>query len=521
MTFIANYLTTTLPNQMSINDLDHELQVENQLGRFQALLEQVADVGAVGAPVSQPVTLGSSGLPPFADADFGSIGPLNGSNYTLSYSLTGPSAYSPPTGGTPNTGRIPASAVCAPSSNPTTSLACSGTGGVIWNFSAATPTSYSITVSAGTYQINISDSGASASSKSAITVTASGSTPLTLLVLGSNDTITLTTSAASTDVFEIVGSNDTLSLPAASAASTIVAYVVGINDAVNFGAMSGTIHFIGTFFGFDDSVIGGTSVSSSGNRFSVYFNGFYPASPTPSCPVGNLATGTDSVSGGSSGKGTYAVTFNDSTSTTASVPSPWTATELNPSIPCAFFAPVVVAPTTYHSAGIDVHLYNTYAPAADVAFDAGAILYAQPGGTPLVLDDPGLTVVRTSTSIVTSVSLWLPFFIGKGAAESGIGTADLSARLVALTSIVLTPSSSYTVENNTNIVFAVTTPFAAGWWSYYNATYPASWIACSGAGCNGGYSGIGDFGTVSLTIPSGTQLSYFDLELATYSFQPV
>jgi len=33
--FIANYLTTTLPAQMSVNDLDHVIQVENQVGQLQ------------------------------------------------------------------------------------------------------------------------------------------------------------------------------------------------------------------------------------------------------------------------------------------------------------------------------------------------------------------------------------------------------------------------------------------------------------------------------------------------------
>ncbi len=271
VTYIANYLSTTLPSQMGTNDLDHVLQVENQMGQFQALLEQYSAAGAVGAPVTQPVTLGSQGLPPFADADFGSIGPLNGSSYTLSYELTGPATISP--------------------------------------------------------------------------------------------------------------------------------------------------QFV-------------------------------------------------------------------------------------------------------RSAGIDVHLLNTYAPQADIAFDAGAVLYAQPGGTPLVIDPPGLSVVRSGTT-VTAVTIWVPTFLGSTGSQSGIGTAELSARLVALSSISLTPTSSYTVADNTDITFSVVTPFAAGWWSYFNATYPASWIGCSGAGCNGPYSGLGDYGTITLTIPTGTDLNYFDLDLATFAFQPL
>jgi hypothetical protein len=520
VTFIANYLTTTLPNQMSVNDLDHELQVENQIGRLQALLEQVSAAGDVGAQVTQPVTLGSSGAPPFADADSGQIGPLNGSSFNLSYTLQGPTGYQAPTGGDPNTGYIPSSATCVPATNPTTSLTCSGSGGVTWNFSAATPTNYALTVSAGTYAINITDSGASSGSHATIAITASGSSPLTLLVLGSNDTITLTTSAAGTDVFEIVGNNDTLSIPAASSATTIVAYVVGANDAVTFGSVSANINFLGTFFGFDDSVNAGSSVSSTGNKFAVYFNGYYPATPATSCPVGNLAYATDAISGGASGKGTYSVTFNDTTTSTGTVASPWTGHWSRASTTCPFLVAVTVAPTTIRSAGFNVHLLNSYAPQADVAFDAGAVVFAQPGGVPLLIDGPGIRVIRGSTG-VSSVSIWMPVFVGRGAAEAGISTADLSARLISSYNVVLNPSTSYTVANNTTISFAITTPFASGWWSYFNATYPASWLSCTGIGCRTPYTNLGDFGTVTLAIPTGTVLNYFDLDIATFSFLPL
>jgi hypothetical protein len=530
VTFIANYLSTTLPQQMSVNDLDHELQVENQLGRLQALLKQVSSVGTVGAQVAQPVTLGSAGSPPFADADRGAIGPLDGANYSLSYSLSGPLGYYPPTGGTPNSGNQGTCTLTPPTGPPYNGITCAGSSDITYNFSAtSTSEAYAITSThTASYSFNITDNGTSAV-PAIVTVTNSGTgSTFSLLILGSNVTVELTDTAANTNFFEFAGSNDTLQVVKSTNTATINVYSVGYADhvtvGVGAGSVSAAVTSAATFFGADDtySITAGAQ-SHSGSRFFVYFNGLPTGSTVLNCPVANIAAQTDTVSGGVAADGTYSVTYNDTAASPAppTPPSPWTGTDLRPSINCPFYTHVIVAPTTLQSAGIDVHLFNTYAPTADVAMDAGAVVYAQSGGVPIVVDPPELSVVSQSATVVTSVSLWLPFFIGTGAAESGIGTTELSARQIALTDILLTPSSSYTVENNTNIVFAVTTPFAAGWWAYYNATYPSSWISCVGQGCNGLYSGPADFGTVTLTIPTGTQLNYFDLELATFSFQTI
>jgi hypothetical protein len=519
VTFIANYITTTLPNQMSVNDLDHDLQVENQLGRFQALLEQVSGVANSGAQVTAPITLGSSGAPPFADADSGQIGPLNGSSFRLSYTVVGPYGYQPPTGGTPNSGDLPTADTCVTTGTPPTTLTCTtGSGGVRWNFTASTPTTYAITTASGPYFFNVTDSGASSSSHASITFTPVATNPLEATIIGSNDTISVVGTAASTDVFVIVGSNDTLSYADTTAATTVVALVVGVNDAVTFTTVTANVKFWGTFFGFDDSANAGTD-SSTANAFHVYFNGFYPATPATYCPVGTIARTTDTVAGGTSGKGTFAVTFNDTTTTAGSVSSPWVATWAapNPLIACAFWVAVTESPSTVQSAGIDVHLLNTYAPQTDLAFDAGAIVYAQPSGVPLVVDGPGITVLDGSAG-VTSVSIWFPVFQGQIASEAGISTADMSARLVSNYELDLSPSTSYQVANNTFVSIAITTPFASGWWSYLNGTYPASWIGCTGHGCLTPYTGLGDYGTVTLQIPTGVNLNYFKLDIATFSF---
>lgn len=298
----------------------------------------------------------------------------------------------------------------------------------------------------------------------------------------------------------------------------LVTYIVGVNDALNFATVASTVTLAATFYGFDDSVNAGT-VTSTGNVFAVYFTGFVPGQVSPYCPVGTLASGSDTVTGGTSGKGTYSATFNDTTTTAPTVPSPWTAHALAPAASfCAFFQLVSAKPVATHSAGLLAHLMNTYSPVTDIGFDAGAVVYAQPGGIPVVWDGPGISIVRSATLGVTSATLWFPVFLGTNSSEAGRSTTVLSARLLSETSFSLLPGSSYGVANDTNITFSVRTPFAAGWWAYFNDTYPVSWSGCSGEGCYGDYTGPGDLGTVTLTIPTGVNLNYFTVDVATFQF---
>jgi hypothetical protein len=530
VTFIANYLTTTLPNQMSANDLNHVLEVENQVGQLQALLEEYTAHGAVGAQLTQPVTLGSASAPPFAGPDSGTIGPArNGSGYNIAYSLSGLLAYRPPTGGTPNSGYLPPSAGCAPA-NPTTTLTCTGTGGVTWNFSAATPTTYAVTGTTGVYAINITDNGASRAAPAAISITAAGSATIDLLVLGSNDTVTVAASTHANTVYDflIVGNNDTLLIGAISQTASIAISTVGVDDQVDFGAVSQTITVLAQMFGFSDYFSQGNASSHAGTRVSVFFGGFNPLPTSTACPVGTLAASTDHLNAASGQTGTFTATFNGTSALTPTVSAPWTAKSnaLSPTeSACPLYSSSLVSVGGVRSAGLDVHLLNTYIPQSDVAFDAGAVVFAQPGGTPLLVDPPGLSVTESSTGAVTAVALWFPIFVGQLPTDAGISTTEISARLISDTAIVLGPTSTYTVANNSNIVFTVTTPFAAGWMSYY-ASIPAysGWFSCApstSVACTGPYASGGSLGTVTLSIPTGTQLNTFSIEVATFAISLV
>jgi hypothetical protein len=88
VTFIANYLATTLPAQMATNDVEHDLTVEDQVGLFATLVADSISEGVVGTLVSQPITLASMGDPPFAGPDGGTLSAAaSGSTLVVSFSV--------------------------------------------------------------------------------------------------------------------------------------------------------------------------------------------------------------------------------------------------------------------------------------------------------------------------------------------------------------------------------------------------------------------------------------------------
>jgi len=506
VTMLANYLATQLPAEMRVNDANHALSVENQVSRLAAALRGAAEVGAVGAVLSQPVSLGSVGDPPFAAPDGSSIGTgVQGSQLSVSFTVTGGSTYAPPSVGP--AGGTTKGASCTTSS---TSLTCSTSGNkVIWNFTSSTPTSISISTSGGPYAINTS------ASNSSISITASSAAPVYLLLVGSNDTITFTVSGSSTVVhLVIVGSYDTVNFASGSwSSSTVTILAVGNHDSVSTGAMSASSsRMVATFFGSNDSVSLGTT-SATSSYFNVYFNGFRPASPSSSCPVDNLAASTDTVSGPSSysGSGTYNVTYNDTSVTSGSTSAPWAGTFGTPSISCPFYSVVSVPQHSSGSVGASfvVELKNTYTPIQLVAFDQGAVVYAQPNGHPLMLVGPSISYTGGD------LSLWVPEFLGGVGTQVGIGIAELSARLVSLLNVSL-PSAGFSLTGVTSI--AVTTPYAAAWYSYLSA--PTSSLAgdvvCipkASSACVGPFTLNGPVGHVYLNVTA----SELAVQFATYS----
>lgn len=505
VTMLANYLATQLPAQMQVYDVNHGVTVLNQVARLASAIEDVASLGAVGATISQPITLGSLAAPPFAPSDGASIGPgAQGSQLAVSYTVNGSSIYAPPTVG-PAGGTVKG-ASC--STHTTTVLTCSSTTAkVVWNFTSSATTSISVTTSGGPYYVNTS------ASNSTLAITASSAAPMTMLVAGSNDTITLTISGTSTVLhLIIVGSHDAVEFASSSSwsSSTLTILAVGNHNAISSGSLSATNSKLSaTFFGSNDSVSLG-SVTATNSYFNVYLNGFTPGSPVSICPVDNLAYTTGSVAVTTHSGGTYNVTYNDTSVSTGTAPSPWTGVFGTAVVACPFYAPASIPETSSGAVGasLAVTLKNTYTPGGVIAFDQGAVVYAQRNGVPLMFSPPGITLNQGNLSV------WLPEFVGGIGTEVGTGTAVLSVRLVSVLDLKL-PTANLTLSGATSIV--VTTPFAQAWSSYLNAQSAfagdAVCVPKTSTACSGAFSLNGPLGTVYLNVTA----TGLQLQVATYS----
>src|SRR5208282_743953 len=242
VTFIANYLSTTLPNTMGQNDLQHDVEVQNQVAQLSALMQVTAESGTISAQVSQAVTLGSVGAPPFAAADSSTIAPANlSSGLGVNFTLAGPQTYNPPTGGV--------SGVNAPGCTTTsTTILCSGGATVNANFTGALggKASYSITLSGGgSANINVT------SNHSTISVVVSASTSLRVDVLGNNDTLTFDVSTLPEYIL-ILGNDDTVTLTGSGTNSHPNIVVVGNRDTVTTSALSGSNAVVTSVYGSSD-----------------------------------------------------------------------------------------------------------------------------------------------------------------------------------------------------------------------------------------------------------------------------
>ena len=507
VTFIATYLATTLPNQMQVNDLNHDLQVENQLGQLQAQLVAATQAGAIGAQLSQPIALGSAGTPPFAGQDTGWTSALpQGSGLSVSYTALGPEVYAPPIG-------YAAGGTAASCTLTATSLTCpSGGYSAKVNFAGNSQTFSLSLAGSGFTGANVS------TNSSTITVSELSSGGNDLRFIGSHNTITVTGSGSGPANLTILGSNDTVSI-SGTGSSPIVLYVYGNFDAITWPTDSGSGAVRIVVYGSGDT-LAFPSVSSS-SKFAVYLNGFSATVPSSSeCPYGNVSA-TDAVTSfTATSSGTLLETLNNSAGYYANrtVSASWTAKYQNvPQTTCPFFQAGLISLGNglTPGGGFVVHLRNTYAPIAEVAFDQGAVVFAQPGGTPTLYEAPQLhvklanaTVGSTNYENVTQAVLWIPEFVGQIPGEAGTGTSDFSFELLGIQNVVLSPNSGLAASPATPVNFTVTTPYAAGWVQYINSHAWPFTATCvpiapaTSAVCSGPYQSNVGLGRVSFSIPT-------------------
>ncbi|HEV2230617.1 MAG TPA: hypothetical protein VGS18_00310, partial [Thermoplasmata archaeon] len=322
-----------------------------------------------------------------------------------------------------------------------------------------------------------------------------------------HDILFVNTTGGTTAFITIIGNYDTLNIPT-TGGSVIHIYLVGNNDPIFQGSTGGTVVTVSAW-GSHDAF---NSTTTGGANIAVQYTGFNATNPISGiCPYGNLSN-TDTVSQSHSGGGTFNVTFNNTGYGANGSGGGWAEQwqKVN-GLNCPFFTTVTVPLRNSGAVGASfvVHLRNTYAPVGEVAFDQGAVIFAQAGGTPIVVDGPALSFHSGK------LSLFVPEFQGQIGSEVGTSTASLSLRLISAIPLVL-PQNGYSLKSGSTVLLTVVSPYAAAWMAYFTAQPGLSGLAtCTGpaSACVGPFNFGGPLGKVTLAIPA-TALS---LVVGTYS----
>jgi hypothetical protein len=161
-----------------------------------------------------------------------------------------------------------------------------------------------------------------------------------------------------------------------------------------------------------------------------------------------------------------------------------------------------ISNTGMPGASVLVHAQNTYATPSDVAYDQGAVIYAQPGGQPIMIDSPSISLANGALSI------WVPSFQGTPTTESGIASAEVYARLIAYTSLSY-PVNGFSLTSGSSVTLTVVTPYPSVWVSFFNALPSSATASCAGVRsvCTSAYQSSGPSATVTIALTGVTSLT--------------
>lgn len=519
VTFIANFLTTVVPNQMQVNDLNHDIVVENQYGRLAALLSSAGSQGSAGMQFVQPITLGSDGVAPWTAQDGATIGSGRlGSSIAVTFDLLGESTYNPPTG-EPTSKTIPAGCT---SVSPSTQISCSG----------STPYAYNLSANSATLTVSESASGRGAlnvtGNNSLLLFSESGSGGLFLQIVGSHDTAYLNGTGSGPTNIWIIGSNDTMFIDT-TGSGVVAIHIVGNHDSVTMPQASGSGPLIYSIYGTNDT-LGITSDSGSGN-IAINLNGFNPNQPTSAqCPYSNLSQYDTIGSITKTGSGGIVGYINNTVgyyaNQTGGGGTPIHYQSVTPST-CPFFSQqsIPLGSPSAVGTGPVTQLINSYAPSGEIAYDEGAVVYAQYGAYPVFIDAPSISLTTTGgpSGPVTAASLWVPLFGNLVGSVGGVGTETLDFGLLQTQSYTIGSGGSiYSLNDSDPIRVSVHTLYAEAWdaWLSAHPVFSGRWSCAPAAVCTGVYEKGNPFGTVTIAIPT-TNLQMFEIGSSTFSFSLV
>jgi hypothetical protein len=436
VSFLSTFVLQPLDAQMTRLEVQHELQVEDQLSVFQNDIETEADSPHLPLYLNSPVTLGSLSNPPFGHGSSGSVAPTSA---PVGSSVSIPQ-YSSPKWGSGN--------LCT--------ATASGCGNSVSN-QCTPPLDYNLSVNSSTFTFDLTGS----------------SDCERLNITGNHDTITLEVTGSNLGYFVLTlfGSNDTLIL----------------NNQFSGSGFHAYFYLYGSYDTYETN--GGPT--GSGMYLSTYFIG--ESSTLTSCGISNLsATDHWSISGSSSSNSLQNLTWYNSVgySTPYFQTSGWPGSgnsgtgdllgwqNVSTPINCAFYKDRPVASAL---GGVAVSLNNLYSSPASVALDAGAVVFSAVGVDSVMVSPPPWTY--SITQGVTTLSFTLFDFASTVAANSS-GSSVVTGSQTADIQTFLLSESYVTLATGGTAVVDITTAYPTAWMTYFATpaldAVPSS-IACIGS----------------------------------------
>ncbi len=443
---------------MTVNDVNHELEVENQLGHLDALMERATQPGLRGVPLIQPISLGSDGVAPFAAPDGGVItGIPNQPHPTVKLGLFGTNYFIPGLGPTPPISGCSVTYTQTPTG---VSVQCTHQKVVTFNY-LNNSTKYSFKFS-GEGNASVTLGYETNGSLIVVNTPGRGGGFEDVTLIGSNNRMWVTGTGGSNQKIVIYGNNNQLHLNATSQ-QLVTANVTGNRNSIFVKNTPGTSSVVyaeamGEYTNF---------TAGRGGYYNVTYTGFnFMTHLSPFCPYDNVAN-RNHVTPIPTEYAKYVtanVTYNDTElsgfTTRENTTTHWHYAYLYKPTTCYGFAHFTARVLAgLEAASLVVHLENRYAPAAEVAMDQGAVIYAQPGGIPFMVDPPPLTYSPGY------VAIWLPAFYNGFGPESGTGTTALSISQLVSQSYTF-PGGGWVVNPGQKLVLTYHTPYYVAWMNF-------------------------------------------------------
>lgn len=424
VTFISAFIIEPLPANMGALEYQHILQVENQVSRLQATILAEAAHPGLDLSLSTPVTLGSQAIAPWASPSGGSISPESTVLQTqTNYGIAEVFSHQPDW----NNG---SSCFTGGSGH------CSGNGHLdTWNVTGKNHTSFSLTVTgnSNSAEYNIS---------------------------GNNDTITIDWTGGDTGfvLFVINGSNDIVNFDKGGSDTTspVMSFLFyGQNDVFNFspsgshsskGQMTLNVVFIGSlneicpYGNLSASDTLGTLGSGGSNLWMnvTWWNA-----------LGYASAVHETTYPGGSGNNEHLGFFNDTGY-----------------VACAFTNQFASSYTQEFVSGVLVTLNNHYISPAYVAFDQGAVIESEAGGSSVMVSPPPIVVKEYPQGFTASVTLMN--FIGNFSESGGIATAAITTRIINVQSFtIVNGQSGFHLE--LPFYLNITTAYPQAWYNYFES----------------------------------------------------